>query len=266
MDPPNTPSRPVLEKLRPTDDGSRRTARAAIAVAVVAIAAFVLGVRFGSPSTLLSPSPTGSQLVLASPPPQTNSIASIANSPSPRSSASAVSPAATGDAVAPTPTLGLVPPPSAVPAGVYHLTQLEASEVAVFEQFLGSYNAGQLDSTLSWFTTNASLDDCDYTERTVVSLQGRSSLQAYLVRQFATHDRWAFEIYNEDPANDHQLVLFPVTRSNDVLRNLGLVGGVKSEFRVVFFVEFDQQGLQIAQLNLATLMPGADLARYVCTP
>jgi hypothetical protein len=183
----------------------------AILVLVVAVAAFMAGLQV-NPTRVVTPTPS-----LSGP------------TPSPVSSAVLATPAPTGTPVA---------PPSLLPAGVYHLTQPEANEIAIASRFYAAYDAGQLATVMSLLSAAPHLSDCDYATHGEVTLDGRSAIEIYLRARFTEHDRWTVEFYQENPANSYVVVL-PLQRSNDTLRRLGAPGGVKGSFPEDFYLAFN---------------------------
>ena len=209
--------RPTLVPVSPRMSERRAPlpSRIAVVVVVVAVAAFMAGLQV-SPSRVTGPAPL------------------------PSGAAPSVVPATTPLTipVTPAPTSTPVVPHSPLPAGLYHLTQVEATEIAIASRFYAAYNAGQLTPVMSLLSAHPRLMDCDYATHAMVTVDGRSAIETYLRARFAEHDRWTVEFYQENPENTGQVVVLPLQRQNDTLLGLGAPGGVKRSFPEVFYLAF----------------------------
>ena len=226
--------RPNLARVSPrmSGRGAPLPSRTAVVVVVVALAAFMAGLQI-SPSRVVVPAPPPSGAAPSSLP---------ATIPATTPATTPATPAPTGTSVVPS---------SPLPAGMYHLTQVEANEIAIATRFYAAYNAGQLALVMSLLSAQPRLVDCDYATHTMVTIDGRSAIETYLRARFAEHDRWVVEYYQENPANTGQVVVLPLQRSSDTLLRLGAPGGVKRAFPEVFYLAFgaDRSHLDVIAWN-----------------
>ncbi len=208
--------------------------RTVVVAAVVALVAFLAGLQL---------SPTREVVV-----------------PAPSPSAPASSPPAAPATPAPAAGLATAAPP--LPLGVYHLTQPEANEIAVAVRFYAAYNAGQLATVMALLSAQPHLFDCDYTTQAAMILTGRSVIETYLRARFAEHDRWTVEFYQANPANNREVVVLPLQRSNDTLRRLGAPGGAKRSFPEDFYLAFNPDRVHLDAIAWYTMSGSGGL----CSP
>jgi hypothetical protein len=124
-------------------------------------------------------------------------------------------------------------PHATLALGLYHLTPVQALVVNEAVQFFAAYNAGQLDAVMSLLSAQPQLVDCNYVTQSIITLDGRAAVAAYLRMQFADHDRWMVQFFNENPDDGNGVGVVPIERSNDTLKRLGLGDGTKRDFPVV---------------------------------
>lgn len=215
----------------------RPPSHTAILVLFVALAAFVAGLLM-SPIRDVSPVPSAS--IIASP--------------------YAFVPAT----MAPTPAS--VTWFSPLPLGVYHVTQAQASHIAIAIGFYDAYNAGALDTAMSIFSAEPRLVDCDYGARATVTLTGRRPIASYLQARFADHDRWTVEFYQENPANVDQVVVWPIERENDTLRQLGAPSGIKRTFSMLLALRFNREATHLEYIQWGAPTGGSSSAAELCSP
>ena len=76
-------------------------------------------------------------------------------------------------------------PSSPLPAGMYHLTQAEVYQIAIASRFYAAYNEGRLALVMSLLSAQPRLVDCDYATHAMVTIDGRSAIETYLLARFA---------------------------------------------------------------------------------
>ncbi len=210
--------------------------RMLVALLAVAVAAFVAGIEVSPKRQVLVAAPT----------------ASLAP---PSSAASNVLPSSASALVAPAPPL---------PLGVYSLNQREAGEFALAARFYAAYNAGQLTTLLALLDPEPQLSDCNYVTRSAISISGASAVDAYLRARLAEHDRWTVDFQQTNPANSFAaVVVVPLARSNDTLRRLGALGGVKRSFPEDLYLGLSADGSRIQNIAWNT-MSGSTAS--LCSP
>jgi hypothetical protein len=178
-------------------------------------------------------------------------------------------PIATG--TAPVQTTATVSKPSSLPAGVYHLTAEEAQALAVVVRFYTAYNAGQLSDVLATLSDGVRLIDCDYRSRMIRTLVGRAAISDYLRGQVAAKDYWSVRYYQDQPegiqSSTLQVVIQPLSRKSLDLMELGVPGGVKTDFAgLVFSVVVDGRTLRITKLNWGPAETAAVTEARLCSP
>lgn len=212
--------------------------RTAVALVVVALAAFVAGMQVSPTREVVAPVPTAST-----------------SSPSPAvPSAPALLPSAPP----------IVTPVSPPPLGVYNLNEREANEIALAARFYAAYNAGQLATVMALLDPQPQLSDCDYATRSTVSVSGTNAVERYLQARMAEHDHWTVEFQQLNPAaNFAVVVVMPLERSNATLRRLGAPGGVKRSFPEDLFIALSADGSRIQNIAWNT-MSGSTAS--MCSP
>jgi hypothetical protein len=158
-----------------------------------------------------------------------------------------------------------LPPPTPLAVGIYHVTEADVSQLAEAARFYAAYNAGDLATTMSFFTSYSVLSDCDYVAHTVVTVEGRPAIEPYLRARFAEHDRWTVEFYQVHPADPFQVVVVPLERANDTIRRLGAATGVKKSFPILLSLEFNMDRTHLDGVQWGTVM-GPTIAQELCTP
>ncbi|HEY8989980.1 MAG TPA: hypothetical protein VIM39_13225 [Candidatus Limnocylindrales bacterium] len=144
-------------------------------------------------------------------------------SPIPAPTGSTQAPSASSQ---PTPVQTATPAitPSTLPAGVYHVTEIQANEIAQAARFYAAYNAGKVANLMALLSDRPRWVDCDYSTRMTVTLVGRVAVTDYLRIRFAEHDTWVVEFIQENPDNEHQVVIVPIQRESSRLLSLGAPG------------------------------------------
>jgi hypothetical protein len=154
---------------------------------------------------------------------------------------------------------------SPLPLGAYHLTEIEASQLAQVSRFYVAYNAGRLATVMALLLARPILFDCDYATHTIVTLDGRGAIEAYLRSRFAEHDRWTVEFYQDYSTDERQVVVMPLQRANDTLLRLGAPGGVKRSFPVLLSLYFDLDRTHLDAISWRSVM-GPQTVTQLCSP
>lgn len=155
---------------------------------------------------------------------------------------------------------------SPLPVGVYHVTQAQASQIAIAIRFYDAYNAGALETVMSILSAEPRLVDCDYDARATVTLAGRRPIATYLQARFADHDHWTVAFYQEDPANVDQVVVWPIERENDTLRQLGAPSGIKRTFSLLLAIRFNREATHLEYIQWGAPTGGSSSAAELCSP
>lgn len=148
---------------------------------------------------------------------------------------------------------------TSVAPGAYRLQPPEVYELARVADFFRAYNTGDLKAVMALLDHAPRLSDCDYRTGSLVLIEGRQAIEAYLGDRFAEHDSWVVELFNENPQSVDLVGVQPLQRQNDTLLALGVPGGVKRDFGVSLSITLASENRDLSVLAFANdgASPGA---------
>jgi hypothetical protein len=207
----------------------------------VAVVASLLGGACASPP---APTPAG---VITTPSPPTRPSGAETSSPVPSQGVVAVnaSPSLTSDA--------------------FRVNADEVIAVSTVERFVHAINAGDIIGAEALVAPDVEGSDCDYSHRTVVVLDGRPNVIAWLRARVADHDHLAVgSIFNENAVFTRVVGIEFANRSSDTLARLGFPTGVTpaTDAKVVLTPDLSQ----VAAFNLAPGGADPGTIASACSP
>ncbi len=111
----------------------------------------------------------------------------------------------------------------------YSVSPGRAQEIMTLMNFVRTYNAGDLDTTLALLTDEVLWSDCDFRLGRVIALKGKPDVTGWLKRQFADHDQLeirTIEVNDGDPTGDRTVGLVIARRTSETLKALGFSKGI----------------------------------------